>query len=177
MTTPIYKPGDLVMLKLGAPYLQQFHGKPYAVENILIEDSSGITKLHTYQLEGFPFGVYEYEIQPTDIQPTPSKPRRRDPTKPEPCRNFWIEAEIDTPRGKQILAGGPASKDGGFSLKIKIRNQGEYREVMTIAGVATNNTNWDDLTLTAIDENGDVCAEYVCMRDKPTITRKKANKS
>lgn len=44
--------------------------------------------------------------------------------KQDAVRNFWIEAQIDTPSGaKQILAGGPAAKDGGFTLKIKMEGQ------------------------------------------------------
>lgn len=85
--------------------------------------------------------------------------------KPEPCRNFWLEAEIDNPRGgKQILAGGPAGKDGGFTLKIKMRREGEYTEPLTITGRTSAS---GDLVLALIDGYGVVTERYATDRDKP----------
>ncbi len=54
-----------------------------------------------------------------------------------PERNFWISAEIDTPSGaKQILAGGPAARDGGFTLSIQMLDEGNSLTVVTIEGKA-----------------------------------------
>lgn len=38
-------------------------------------------------------------------------------------RNFWIELEVD---GRaNVVAAGPAGKDGGFKLRIRVRDAGE----------------------------------------------------
>lgn len=45
-------------------------------------------------------------------------------------RNFWIEAEIDG--RKTVLAGGPKSREGGLSLSLFQRSEGEVEEALEI---------------------------------------------
>jgi len=47
-------------------------------------------------------------------------------------RNFWIEADIDG--AKTMLSGGPRSKDGGFYLTIKQRDNGSVTTPVKIFG-------------------------------------------
>ena len=47
-------------------------------------------------------------------------------------RNFWIEAKVDG--RKTALTGGPVQKDGGFSLQVFMRNEGESMEVVDLWG-------------------------------------------
>lgn len=49
-------------------------------------------------------------------------------------QNFWIEVKIDGK--KEILKGGPKSKDNGFSLSIFQRQDGRVIKVITITGLA-----------------------------------------
>lgn len=51
-------------------------------------------------------------------------------------RNWWIDVEIDG--RKTRLNGGPVSKDGGFSMTIYQRVEGESVEVVRIAARATS---------------------------------------
>jgi hypothetical protein len=51
---------------------------------------------------------------------------------PRCVRNFWIEAQIDG--RKSPFASGPKRKDGGFSLKIYMRNKGAIETVLRVAG-------------------------------------------
>lgn len=53
---------------------------------------------------------------------------------PRNVRNFWIEVEIDGRTTK--LAGGPRSKDGGFTLRIKQRSKGDIITPVHIEGKA-----------------------------------------
>jgi len=55
-------------------------------------------------------------------------------------RNFWVELDVD---GRSRVATGPARKDGGFDMIIKMRDDGGIAEVAEILGRA----NGDDLTL------------------------------
>ena len=41
---------------------------------------------------------------------------------PRNVRNFWIDLNVDG--RKSTVSTGPVSKDGGFSMTIKIRNNG-----------------------------------------------------
>lgn len=51
---------------------------------------------------------------------------------PRNVRNFWIEAEID---GREHpLAGGPKSKDGGFTATVKMRHGGTVLSALKIDG-------------------------------------------
>ena len=53
---------------------------------------------------------------------------------PRNVRNFWIDCEID---GRtSTLSGGPRSKDGGFHMTIKMRNDGSIEKPLTISGYA-----------------------------------------
>lgn len=55
---------------------------------------------------------------------------------PRNVRNFWIDANID---GRQeSLSGGPASKTGGFTLNIRMRDNGEVSHVVRIWGMAND---------------------------------------
>lgn len=49
-------------------------------------------------------------------------------------RNFWVEANIDGRKTK--LAGGPRSKNGGFSLTVFQRSQGSITRALIIDGFA-----------------------------------------
>ena len=47
-------------------------------------------------------------------------------------RNFYIEAYIDG--RKESLKGGPKSKDGGFSLSVYQRKEGQLERIIEITG-------------------------------------------
>lgn len=47
-------------------------------------------------------------------------------------RNFWIRASIDGQA--TTLSGGPQSKDGGFTLTIKQRDQGQIITPVHVRG-------------------------------------------
>lgn len=51
---------------------------------------------------------------------------------PRNVRNFWLEGDIDGNRA--AVSGGPQSKGGGFSLRIKQRHRGGIVEAMTVTG-------------------------------------------
>lgn len=53
---------------------------------------------------------------------------------PRNVRNYWLEAVIDGRASK--FSAGPASKDGGFSLKIFMRNDGSASHALTVSGRA-----------------------------------------
>lgn len=49
-------------------------------------------------------------------------------------RNFWIEADID---GKKTpLCGGPRGKDGGFTLRVYMRDKGNIKHALRVEGFA-----------------------------------------
>jgi hypothetical protein len=51
-------------------------------------------------------------------------------------RNFWIELDVD---GKQTrVECGPQAKNGGFQLKVYIRDEGESVKAMYLQGIALN---------------------------------------
>jgi len=53
---------------------------------------------------------------------------------PRNVRNFWIECDID---GREnVLAGGPKAKDGGFTLTVKMRDEGGISTPLRIDGYA-----------------------------------------
>ena len=57
--------------------------------------------------------------------------------KPVNVRNFWLEGDIDGRSSK--ISGGPRAKDGGFFLRVFIRDQGEVAEACHLTGhVAVN---------------------------------------
>ena len=51
---------------------------------------------------------------------------------PRNVRNFWIEIEVDG--RKERIATGPRRADGGFDMKLLMRNSGGIMEAMRIAG-------------------------------------------
>lgn len=53
---------------------------------------------------------------------------------PRTVRNFWLDASIDGRRS--YLSGGPRSKDGGFTLSVKVRDHGGITKALTISGRA-----------------------------------------
>lgn len=57
---------------------------------------------------------------------------------PRNTRNFWIELDID---GRtQTIAGGPISKDGGFDITIRVRENGSISDKkILIKGIAYDN--------------------------------------
>lgn len=59
---------------------------------------------------------------------------------PRNVRNFWIELQVDgryTP-----IATGPVSKDGGFRVKVRIRENGTISDnYVELIGVASPNGN------------------------------------
>lgn len=53
---------------------------------------------------------------------------------PRNVRNFWLTLDVD---GKKTpVACGPVSKDGGFTLRIQIRRDGEVCEAGYVRGIA-----------------------------------------
>ncbi len=53
---------------------------------------------------------------------------------PQNVRNFWIELDID---GRTTsIASGPRSRDGGFSLRIYQRDQGNIIKALEVEGIA-----------------------------------------
>lgn len=72
------------------------------------------------------------------------------PTKPRNVRNFWIEAEIDGPRGVQKISGGPAAVTGAFKLTVYQRDEGRILSVLTMEGFSQE--NGDELILTVRDD-------------------------
>lgn len=54
---------------------------------------------------------------------------------PRHVRNFWIEADIDG--RKNVVKTGPNQKDGGFSLRLRMREAGEISDkVIYLHGTA-----------------------------------------
>lgn len=49
-------------------------------------------------------------------------------------RNFWLEGRIDGQKTK--IEGGPRSKDGGFTLTVKMRDNGGISKPLIIEGRA-----------------------------------------
>ena len=49
-------------------------------------------------------------------------------------RNFWIEGSIDGRKTK--MTGGPRGKNGGFALRIYMRDRGAGVEVLQISAFA-----------------------------------------
>ena len=45
-------------------------------------------------------------------------------------RNFWIEADIDG--RKTMLAGGPREKDGGLTVNLFQRSEGDIQKAVSI---------------------------------------------
>lgn len=64
---------------------------------------------------------------------------------PRNVRNFWIEVEIDGQKSK--FAGGPQSKDGGFSLTVRQRHEGNIRRSVHIAGWFEDSAEGNKLVL------------------------------
>ena len=56
---------------------------------------------------------------------------------PRNVRNFWISGNVD---GREsLLTGGPIRKDGGFDLRIYMRNDGDIDMPVRIYGEARGN--------------------------------------
>ncbi len=53
---------------------------------------------------------------------------------PRNVRNFWLDGDIDG--RKSGISGGPQAKDGGFSLTIKQRDNGQVTTGLRIDGYA-----------------------------------------
>lgn len=51
---------------------------------------------------------------------------------PRNVRNFWIELNVDG--SKTAVETGPRNRDGGFSMTIQVRRNGEPAVAMQIAG-------------------------------------------
>jgi hypothetical protein len=49
---------------------------------------------------------------------------------PRNVRNFWAEMNVDGRESE--LASGPRNKDGGMSIRIYQRNQGDAEQVLTV---------------------------------------------
>jgi hypothetical protein len=67
---------------------------------------------------------------------------------PRNVRNFWIELDVDG--RKETLEAGPVSKTGGFSITIKMRNDGDIEIPVRINGFANDE---GDICLSIIDES------------------------
>ncbi len=70
---------------------------------------------------------------------------------PRNVRNFWMVCGID---GRTTeFSGGPQSKDGGFFVRIQIREDGDIRhQTVLIRGLARPDGS---LQVSAFDEKGD----------------------
>lgn len=55
---------------------------------------------------------------------------------PRNVRNFWLELTVDGKTSR--VETGPQSKDGGFQLTIKMRDEGDITIAASIVGVATD---------------------------------------
>jgi hypothetical protein len=73
-------------------------------------------------------------------------------------RNYWIDANIDG--RKTRLTGGPRRKDGGFDLRIKIRNDGGISDGML---VVCGNAPSEDGTLKLVAYCTDAPADEIVL--------------
>lgn len=72
-------------------------------------------------------------------------------------RNFWVTANID---GREtLLEGGPRAKDGGLTVKVLQRDDGEKKEVVKVRC-------WerDGLLTTAVEINGQTVGRFTSRR-------------
>ena len=68
-------------------------------------------------------------------------------------RNFWIDLDVDG--RKTHVATGPRSRDGGFDMAIKIRDEGGIAEAMDVTGRVIEGENGESvLSVTARDPQG-----------------------
>jgi hypothetical protein len=70
---------------------------------------------------------------------------------PRNVRNFWIECEVDGRRTKVAL--GPQAKDGGFSLTVYQRSDGEVTKALQVQGRATIDTDGTIRLRTDVETN------------------------
>jgi len=68
---------------------------------------------------------------------------------PRNVRNFWIDADIDGRRSS--LTGGPVAKDGGFTMRIRQRDDGTVSEPVRVWGETYKDGT---VALVIYDENG-----------------------
>jgi hypothetical protein len=64
-------------------------------------------------------------------------------------RNFWIEGKIDGRKAK--LTGGPRNKEGGFSVTVYVKSEGESMQALTVEGFVKR----DGETLCILVADGD----------------------
>lgn len=76
---------------------------------------------------------------------------------PRNVRNFWIELEVDGRETK--VACGPARKDGGFYMTVKMRDGGEITKALFIEGKAD-----DDGNLTLIADSNSVADRAIIVK-------------
>lgn len=74
-------------------------------------------------------------------------------------RNFWIEASIDGRKTK--LASGPISKDGGATVMIYQRENGEIKTAFDIRCKVTASGN---LITSVFDDEGKLLTSYQTTR-------------
>ena len=72
---------------------------------------------------------------------------------PRNVRNFWLTLDVDG--RKTPIATGPVAKDGGFTLRIQIRRNGEVCEAGYVRGIAK-----PDGTLTVLWDGTEPCPAY-----------------
>ena len=51
---------------------------------------------------------------------------------PVNVRNFWIKTKVDG--RKNTLESGPRARDGGFTTKVTVRDDGEVKHALSITG-------------------------------------------
>ena len=73
---------------------------------------------------------------------------------PRNVRNFWVECKIDGQKTR--LAGGPRSKDGGFSLTIYQRRRGNVEVAFSIEGRADTDGRIFTRVVPVLDSSRDV---------------------
>lgn len=74
---------------------------------------------------------------------------------PRNVRNFWITGNVDG--RKERLGFGPRSKDGGFSIEIKMRDEGSVGDsTINVWGRVVETPDGEYLKLTIDDDHEEV---------------------
>lgn len=87
---------------------------------------------------------------------------------PRNVRNFWIELDVDG--RKTLIACGPVARDGGFRLRVFMRDKGSIVRAMDVEGSAPDDGD-GELILTASEgidvDAGSSALVVVTRRDAP----------
>ena len=69
---------------------------------------------------------------------------------PRNVRNFWISADIDG--RKHNIRSGPVRKDGGFTLRILVRDKGNILQGLRVEGIAHDDGRLELVTFPSDDQ-------------------------